>query len=166
MYLYLIIYMYILKKIDLYLQQWWRPESGLSTILIKIIILAIINTETVYYQIFLYKTDCDQSWANNGISLAITRAHEIEFVVASCQLSEDRGCLSQYKVWLIQINTWKLFSEISVISIGLYWIKALLHVMPNLMSGKAGFIGSLYCLRFHLYSTCRAPVKRWPQSSD
>lgn len=113
------------------------------------------------YQITQYKSNSDQGWANNCISIVITRAHKIEFVLASCQLWEDRWHLSQYKAWLIQINPSKLFEDISVIGISLYWIKALLHVTCNLMSCKAGFTGSLYYYpRFHLHSISRATVKK------
>lgn len=90
------------KKKNLYLPQ-WKPEHGLCTTSIKII-LAVINTGTMYYQITQYTSDSDQGWTKNCISIAITKVHEIEVVLASSQLWKDRWHLSQYKAWLIQIN--------------------------------------------------------------
>lgn len=55
-----------------------------------IIILAIINIETTCCHIIQYKFGSDEGWANNCFSIAISKAHEIDFVLASCQLRKDR----------------------------------------------------------------------------
>lgn len=55
-----------------------------------IIILATINTETMYYHIIQYNFGSDEEWASNCFSIAIPKAHEIDFVLASCQLWKDR----------------------------------------------------------------------------
>lgn len=55
-----------------------------------IIILAIINTETMYYHIVQYKFGSDEGWASNCFSIAIPKAHEIDFVLASHQVWKDR----------------------------------------------------------------------------
>lgn len=74
------------KYIVLYLQQWLQPEHGLCTTIIKINILAIINTKATHYEIMQHIFDLDEAWAHNCIYFAITRAHEVEFVLVSCQL--------------------------------------------------------------------------------
>lgn len=55
-----------------------------------IIILAIINTENMSYHIIQYKFGSDEGWVSNCFSIAIPKAYDIDFVLASCQLWKDR----------------------------------------------------------------------------